>query len=100
MVPSAHLTPEQRTLRARIAAATRWGRIPTDQRRTASAPGRQAFLDRFLREVDAENPGLPATEREKLAASKLSAYMAGLALKSSRARSRARSRAPKEARAA
>lgn len=80
------LTPEQRSLRARIAASARWGRTPAAQRREATAPKRQAFLDRFLAEVDAENPGLPDDERQLLAASKLSAHMARLALKSSRSR--------------
>ena len=89
MAPSSSLTPEQRSLRARIAAATRWGRTPTEARREASAPGRRAFLARFLAEVDAENPGLPEAERQKLAASKLSAHMFSLALKSSRVRTRA-----------
>lgn len=83
------LTPEQLAQRARIAGATRWGRTPPAARAEATSPARQAFLDRFLREVDAENPGLPDADRQKLAASKLSAYMASLAYKSSRARSRA-----------
>ena len=75
-------------MRARIAAATRWGRTPTDKRRADSSPARRAFLARFFAEVDRENPGLCEADRQKLAASKLSAYMGGLALKSSRARSR------------
>lgn len=80
------LTPEQRSMRARLAAHTRWGRTPTDDRRRVSEPGRKAFIDRFLGEVDRENPGLPEAERQKLADAKLSAYMTSLALKSSRAR--------------
>lgn len=80
------LTPEQRTLRAKLAANKRWGRTPISERQRVSAAGRRAFLNRFLAEVDAENPGLPEAERQMLAANKLSAHMTWLALKSSRAR--------------
>lgn len=88
MAPSS-LTPEQRSLRAQIAAGERWGRVPTEQRRAATDRCRRSFLDRFLDEVDRENPGLPDGERSKLADAKLRAHMSRLALKSSRSRSRA-----------
>lgn len=86
MAASTTLTPEQRSMRARLASQTRWGRTPPDERRQNTTPARTAFFDRFLAEVDEENPGLPEADRQKLAESKLSAYMTSLALKSSRSR--------------
>lgn len=86
--PQTDLTPQQRILRSKLSADTRWGRTPIAKRREATTPARRAFIDRFLVEVDEENPGLPEAERQMLAASKLSAYMTSLALKSSRARHR------------
>lgn len=80
------LTPEQRAIRASIAAHERWGRLPSAQRTEATIRSRKAFHDRFLAEVDAENPGLPDAERHKLAAAKESAYMRRLQLASSKAR--------------
>jgi hypothetical protein len=83
---STTLTPEERVMRARIAAQTRWGRTSAEGRRTATEPARQAQLARFLMEVDRENPGLPQDERHKLAASKLSAHMLRLRLAGSKRR--------------
>jgi hypothetical protein len=82
------LTPEQRSLRARIASHESWARPPDASARTA--PGRKAFLDRFERQVD-PNGELPPTERARRAEHARKAYFARLALKSARAR-RARSR--------
>ncbi len=78
------LTPEQRSLRARLAAFAMHSQH--DSRET-SAPGRAAFNERFAREVD---PGgvLPDAERERRAECARKAYFVGLALKSSKARSR------------
>jgi hypothetical protein len=79
------LTPEQRTLRAKIAANTRWSREdPTENVKRANA----GFQRRFLEQVDREFPGLPEAERQRRAQAGLRAYMAQLALKSSKARSR------------
>jgi hypothetical protein len=79
------LTPEQRSLRARIAAHTRWSREP--DRDAATKAGRQAFLDRFEAEVDPEGRLDPA-ERATRAENARRAYFSKLALQSSRARSR------------
>ena len=83
------LTPEQRSLRARIASHESWARTPDASARTA--PGRKAFLDRFERQVD-PNGELSPAERARRAEHARKAYFARLALKSARAR-RARSRA-------
>lgn len=77
-------TPEQRALRARLAAFTRWGN--TENTSAATAPARRAFLDRFDREADPTGT-LPAAERARRAAQLRKAYFARLALQSSRARS-------------
>ena len=82
------LTPEQRSLRARIASHESWARTPDASARTA--PGRKAFLDRFEKQVDPDGE-LSATERARRADHARKAYFARLALKSARAR-RARSR--------
>jgi hypothetical protein len=82
------LTPEQRSLRARIASHESWARTPDASARTA--PGRKAFLDRFEKQVDPYGE-LPPTERARRAEHARKAYFARLALKSARAR-RARSR--------
>jgi hypothetical protein len=71
------LSPELRTLRARIAAHESWGRTSDRTARTANA--RSAFEDKFLAEADGD------PER---AASLRKAYFARLALKSAQARRR------------
>lgn len=78
------LTPEQRTMRARIAAHTRWAK--TADRAKALVPARSAFLDRFEREVDPDG-ALPVADRVKLAESARRAYYTRLAFLSARARS-------------
>jgi len=70
-------------LRARLAAHTRWAREPDPS--AATAPGRQAFLDRFEREVDPAGL-LPVDERARRAAHARKAYFARLALASVQAR--------------
>jgi len=80
------LSPSERSLRARIAAHTRWSR---DDPIAGTAAARAAFLDRFVREVDPDGV-LPETERFRRAQSARKAYFARLALKSARARRRAR----------
>lgn len=76
------LSPEQRSLRSRIAAHSVHARG-----RTNTVPARAAFLSKFEREVDPEGI-LPLEERAKRAEHARRAYMASLALRSSRARQR------------
>lgn len=80
------LTPEERRLRARVAANTRWSREdPAEQANKM----RGGFRRKFEREVD-PNGELPQVERERRARAALRAHMARLALKSSRARSKSK----------
>ncbi len=81
------LTPDQRSLRARIATSEKWAK--TANRTAATAPARQAFLDRFDKQVDPDGTLDPA-ERAIRAGHARTAYFARLALKSSVARSRAK----------
>lgn len=82
MAPSRSLTPAQRSLRARAAAFALHA-----QGGTSTAAGTSAFLSRFERQVDPEGV-LPPEERARRAAFARKGYMAGLALRASRARSR------------
>lgn len=82
------MTPEERILRARLAAHRRWAN--TSDPSAATAPARRAFNERFLREVDPAGV-LPEVERQRRAESARKAYYASLALKSSSSRRRAAS---------
>jgi hypothetical protein len=77
------LTPEQRTLRARMGAHAlhAQGKTSTDAARTKSPQS----LDYWANQVD-PNGELPETERAKRAEHARRGYMVGLALKSSQAR--------------
>jgi hypothetical protein len=77
------LSPAERTLRAKLAAHTKWA---THDPVEGTAAARAAFLDRFDAQVD---PSItdPA-ERARRAASLRKAYFARLALASARARRR------------
>lgn len=79
------LTPEQRVMRARIAAHTRWSKVR--DRQAATEAGRRAAMERFERQVDPDGTMDPET-RAKLAASAKSAYFQQLAFASSKARTR------------
>jgi hypothetical protein len=79
------LSPEQRSLRASIAAHAMHGKYDS---REVTANARAGFLAKFLDEVDASTPGLPEAERLRRAEHLLRAHMQRLALKSSRARAR------------
>ena len=79
------LSPEQRSLRASMAAHAMHAR---NDPREITAGARAGFLTKFLREVDAAAPGLPDPERLRRAEHLLRAHMARLALASSRARAR------------
>ncbi len=81
----APLTPQQRSLRASLAAHTLHSRIEDPTAHTA--PARQAFLDRFEREVDPEGRLAPA-ERARRAEHARRAYFQRLALKSAQVRRR------------
>jgi hypothetical protein len=85
------LTPEQRRLRASIAAHVQWSRESDPSTRTA--PGRRAFLSRFEAEVDPDGVLDPA-ERARRAEHARKAYFQRLALKSSKARARKRNDLP------
>ena len=76
------MTPEQRSLRARIAATYMHLRYEPEE---VTAPARRAFLRRFEREVDPLG-SLPEAERKTKAHMALRAHMLRLALASSRAR--------------
>jgi hypothetical protein len=90
-VPDDHgrLTPEQRSLRSRMAANTRWSR---EDGHAGTAAARRGFADRFEREVDPDGLLTPG-ERAKRAERARKAHMQKLALKSARART-ARKQAP------
>lgn len=68
---------------AKIAAYSRWAHEP--DRTAATAKARQAFDDRFLREVDPHGE-LPYAERHKRADAARKAYFAKLARASAQAR--------------
>lgn len=77
------LNPEQRRLRAQIAAHKMWANC--DDPAGQTAPARSAFLDRFEREVDPDGTLLPH-ERARRAEHARKAYFQRLALRSSQAR--------------
>jgi hypothetical protein len=79
------LSPQQRTLRAQIAANTRWSR---EDPKEGTRPARAAYERRFELEVDPYGT-LPEAERKRRAAAAMRAHMQRLALASSRARRKA-----------
>lgn len=82
------LTPEQRRLRAQLAAHTRWSRedpAPVGHR------GQAGLRARLAREIDPDGSLAPA-ERERRTDSALRAHMTRLAFQSSRARARRNTR--------
>lgn len=79
------MTPEQRSMRARLAAHVRWGNTP--DRTGAEERNRKAIADRFYNQT---HPALPHEQRLIAAQSLLQAHMLRMALKSSMARSRRR----------
>jgi hypothetical protein len=81
----AGLSPEQRSLRARLAAHSLHAKVVDPAAHTA--PARAAFLARFEREVDPDGT-LPPAERMRRAEHARKAYFAKLALASARARGR------------
>ncbi len=81
------LTPTERSLRASIAANTRWSK--PGAREAHSAKTRAAQLERYEKQVDPTGE-LDAAERALLAENALRADMQRLALKSSKARRQGR----------
>jgi hypothetical protein len=82
MAAQTTLTPEQRSLRARIAANTRWSR--EDPAATA-ARGQAGLLAKFVDQVDPDRV-LPEDERLRRAEAARRAHMQRLAFLSSKAR--------------
>ena len=79
------MTPEQRSLRARLAAHQKWAHTDAVE---GTARARAAFMARFEAEVDPDGV-LPEAERRRRAESARKAYFAKLALASSIARKKA-----------
>jgi hypothetical protein len=78
------LTPQQRSLRASIAANTRWSR---EDPKVALAQVREGSRRKWLNEVDPDRV-LPEQERNRRAEAAMRAHMQRLALLSSKARAR------------
>lgn len=78
-------TPEQRRLRAQVAAHSLHAKVADPAAHTA--PARKAFLDRFEREVDPDGALAPA-ERARRAEHARKSYFLKLALASAKARQR------------
>lgn len=76
------LTPNERTLRARLAAHVLHARVDSKQH---TEPARRAFMARFEDEVDPDRILAPA-ERVRRAEHAKKAYFTRLALKSAQAR--------------
>ncbi len=79
---SGALTPAQRTLRAQIAAHTRWA---NEDPVAGTEKARAAFLDKFERDVDPDGV-LEPEERARRAVHARKAHFKRLALESARAR--------------
>jgi hypothetical protein len=77
------LTPEQRTLRASIAAHARWAQ---EDPSANAARGQRGLLAKFEREIREAGPDLPDAEVTRRAESARRAHMARMALASSKAR--------------
>lgn len=86
---STGMSPDQRSLRARIAAHASWAR--TSDRSARTSRGTEAFLERFEREVDPDYE-LPAEVRREMAVHARTAHMLRLARRSAAARRRKRRR--------
>jgi hypothetical protein len=89
MSKSKTLTPEQRTMRARIAAHAMHAKHDPV---ATTAKARATFLQKFLDEVDPDRE-LPEDERLRRADHARSAYFSRLAFASSRARQAAANKA-------
>ena len=81
------LTPEQRSLRARIANDLRWSRIPVAERSAHTQAARDALWRKYERQVDPDGKLDPA-ERARLARQARRADLARASLISARNRTR------------
>jgi hypothetical protein len=89
MIAAMTLTPEQRILRARIAANSRWAKeTPQMDAAHQASPGHLGY---WIKQVDPDNE-LPETERIRRAEKLHIAHMQKLALASSRSRARKKNR--------
>ena len=77
------LTPEQRTLRAKKAAFTRWA---NEDGQANAVRAQKGLYAKFEREAAEKFPDLTPVARAKRAEAAYHAHMVGLALKSSTAR--------------
>jgi hypothetical protein len=77
------LTPEQRRIRASVAAHARWSQ---EDPAANAQRGQAGLLARFDREVREAEPGLTEAEYSRRAESAYRAHMARLSLASSKAR--------------
>ncbi|MBA0126428.1 hypothetical protein H0B56_12835 [Haloechinothrix sp. YIM 98757] len=84
MAAANSLTPEQRTLRARQAAYTRWSR--DSDRQTNAERAQAGLLGKFKEQILAEDPGVTEPELTRRAVALRKAHMARLAYVSSKAR--------------
>jgi len=84
-MPASPLTPRERTLRARLAAHSRWAQ---DDPREGTSKARKTFYDSFLTKVDPDGV-LPEAERQRRAESARKAHYTKMALASARSRRRA-----------
>lgn len=83
------MTPEQRSLRSRIANHNRWAKASAAEREANTAPARKAFADRWERQVDPDGV-LPPDERARRAEHAKKAHFLSMAAKSAQARARKR----------
>jgi len=77
------MDPQERTLRARLAAHTSWANTPDPASRTAKA--RKAAMDRFEKQVDPDGT-LPVEERMRRAEHAKKAHFSRMALEAARKR--------------
>jgi hypothetical protein len=82
------VTPAQRVLRAQLASNTRWAN--TEDRQAATASARQAYNDRWEKQVDPDQKLDPA-ERARRAAYAKKAHYASMAFKSAQVRAKRKS---------
>lgn len=80
-------TPSERSLRGSIASHESWAR--TEDRAARTAPARRALFDKFEHEADPDGVLSPA-DRQRRAEHLRKAYFQRLALKSARARRKAK----------
>lgn len=83
MAASTPLTPSQRTQRARIAAHKRWSQ---EDPHVNAKRGQAGFLDRFRREIVAEQGDVAEPELTRRAEARRREHMTRLAFQASRAR--------------